>query len=188
MKTIKIGKQEWMAENLNVKTFRNGDPIPKVKSPEKWEESKAAWCFYKNNSKNGKRYGPLYNWNAINDGRGLAPAGWHVPSNAEWQTLVNYLGGRAVAGGKMKETVQWSSPNTGANNESGFSALPGGYRRHDGSFELIGIYGWFWTSTVRDYSRKNACYWALNYDSSQVYSGSFSIRHGYSVRCVRDHI
>ncbi|MBM3455516.1 MAG: hypothetical protein FJX80_10255, partial [Bacteroidetes bacterium] len=110
-KSVKIGAQTWMAENLNVSTFRNGDPIPEAKTNEEWEkagkEGKPAWCYYENDSKNGAKYGKLYNWYAVNDSRGLAPTGWHIPSDAEWTTLENQLGDDA--GKKMKSTSGWKS-------------------------------------------------------------------------------
>lgn len=154
LKTVKIGNQVWMAENLNVDLFRNGDPISEVKSNEEWERArkrgKPAWCYYNNNPKSGKKYGKLYNWYAVSDLRGLAPEGWHIPNREEWVSLFDYLGGKEVAGGKLKEagTTNWHSPNKGATNESGFSALPGGYRLGDnGIFGLIGDSSQFWSAT-----------------------------------------
>jgi uncharacterized protein (TIGR02145 family) len=132
MKTVKIGNQEWMAENLNVSTFRKADPIPEVKSDEDWEIArdfgKPACCYYENDQANGAIYGRLYNWYAVADPRGLEPKGWHVASDTEWETLVEYLGGEEDAGWKIKEmgTAHWDSPNTAVTNESGFCALPGG--------------------------------------------------------------
>ncbi len=117
---IKIGTQTWSAKNLDVSTFRNGNPIPEAITNEEWEKAgkqgKPVWCYYNNDPKNGKIYGKLYNWYAVNDKRGLAPEGWHVPTDAEWATLITYLGGKDVAGGKLKETdtTHWQSPNTWA--------------------------------------------------------------------------
>ncbi len=108
---VKIGKQVWMIKNLDVDTFRNGDAIPEAKTDEEWvragEESKPAWCYYENDPKNGKKYGKLYNWYAVVDPRGLAPKGWHIPSDAEWSSLINYLGGNEIAGKKMKSKHGW---------------------------------------------------------------------------------
>ena len=148
-KTVKIGKQIWMAENLNVSHYRNGDIIPEVKNPDEWSKlTTGAWCYYENDSENGKTYGKLYNWFAVNDPRGLAPEGWHIPTDAEWTHLTEYLGGKEIektyqgiyyweiadVGGKLKATTLWKSPNEGATNSSGFTAFPGGYRYDDGDF------------------------------------------------------
>ncbi|MBK8080215.1 MAG: fibrobacter succinogenes major paralogous domain-containing protein [Saprospiraceae bacterium] len=122
MPTIQIGTQKWMSKNLDVAFYRNGDPIPQVTSPTAWAVlSTGAWCYYNNDPIQGNKYGKLYNWYAVNDPRGLAPQGWHIPSDAEWTTLEITLGGVSVAGGKMKEagTLNWVSPNTGADNSSG---------------------------------------------------------------------
>ncbi|MFA6571391.1 MAG: fibrobacter succinogenes major paralogous domain-containing protein, partial [Bacteroidota bacterium] len=134
--TILIGTQVWMKKNLDVDHYRNGDTIPEVKDPKIWAKLKTgAWCYYGNSLDEGKIYGKLYNWFAVNDPRGLAPAGWHIPTDTEWTTLTSNLGGESGAGGKMKSkgTLEgddglWFRPNTGASNESGFSALPGGWR------------------------------------------------------------
>jgi len=128
----------------------------------------------------------LYNWYAVTDSRNIAPAGWHVPSDAEWQTLVDYLGGDAVAGGKMKEAgySHWQSPNTGATNERGFTALPGGSRYHDGSFYGMGYSTYFWSCT--EYDTNYAWSRALSYGYSDVYRGYDYGRIGFSVRLVRD--
>lgn len=147
--TVLIGDQCWMMENLKVTHYRNGDPIPHVTDGVTWGNlTSGAYCNYNNDEGNVATYGRLYNWYAVDDSRNIAPAGWHVPSDAEWQTLVDYLGGDAVAGGKMKEagTTHWASPNTGATNESGFTALPGGgprprwYLLHYGSQRLVLVF------------------------------------------------
>jgi len=190
MKEIKIGTQIWMAENLNVSQFRNGDIIPEVKTNEEWKEAginkQPAWCYYDNNPENGKIYGKLYNWHAVNDIRGLAPEGWHIPTDDELTTLINYLGGENVAGGKLKEigTTHWQSPNTGATNESGFSALPGGYRYFNGSFYYIGYYGNWWSSS--ELSAADAWYRFLFYYYSNVFRYYYSKEYGFSVRCVKN--
>ena len=151
--TVKIGNQWWIAENLNVTHYQNGDAIPNVTdSAAWWGLTSGAYCNYNNDAANVAVYGRLYNWYAVHDSRNIAPAGWHVPSDAEWQTLVDYLGGDPVAGGKMKEagTTHWISPNTGATNESGFSGLPGGYRHTDGYYYDISYSASFWTFTESD--------------------------------------
>jgi uncharacterized protein (TIGR02145 family) len=116
-KSVKIGTQTWTTENLNVSTFRNGYPIMEAKTNEEWnqanENKQSAWCYYENDPKNGAKYGKLYNWYAVNDPRGLAPAGWHVPSDAEWTILSDFLGGGMTAGKKMKSLSGWNSYTSG---------------------------------------------------------------------------
>ncbi len=191
--TVQIGTQVWMAENLKVTHYRNGDSIPNVTDNSQWKNlSSGAYCDYANDPNYSLTYGRLYNWYAAEDARGLAPAGWHVASDAEWQTLVNYLGGEAVAGGKMKTTGTieqgnglWYAPNTGATNEYGFSALPGGYRiSHDGAFSGKGYYAYFWSST--EGSSGSAWYRYLGYNYSDGYRYDSSKHYGFRVRCVRD--
>lgn len=184
--TIEIGNQWWMTENLKVTHFRNGEIIPIVTNDFLWGDiSNPAYCEYDNDINNVIPYGRLYNWYAVNDAQNIAPVGWHVPSDAEWQTLVDYLGGRLFAGGKMKETgtIHWLSPNTGATNESGFSALPGGYRSGDGYYLSIGDYALFWSSTDDGGFAWNRMLYCTN---SEVSRNSSSMRDGFSVRCVKD--
>jgi uncharacterized protein (TIGR02145 family) len=182
---IEIGTQQWMTQNLDVTTYRNGDIIPQVTDPIDWDAlTTGAWCYYNNDPANGAIYGKLYNWYAVNDSRGLAPAGWHIPSDAEWTTLGTHLGGNAVAGGKMKTTgTTWNSPNSGATNESGYSGLPGGVR-DTGAFFNDGTNGNWWsatqTSTINAWSRK------LTNTSSTLFRTFDKKSNGYSVRCLRD--
>lgn len=184
-KTVIIGTQEWTAENLNVEHYRNGDLIPQVQDKDEWSKlTTGAWCYYEYDSKNGKTYGKLYNWYAVNDQRGLAPEGWHIPSDTDWTKLTDYLGGVKVAGGKIKATTLWNSPNTGATNKSGFSALPGGYRWGNGTFGNIGGYGYFWSSS--DCYNKSAWGRGLSYFFSEVFPLYNSKPDGLSCRCVRD--
>ena len=149
--TVSICDQVWMKKNLDVDHYRNGDPIPQVTDPTQWANlTTGAWCYYNNDPANRTTYGKIYNWYAVNDSRGLAPVGWHIPTDAEWTELENCLGGESVAGGKMKETgtTHWLSPNTGATNESGFTALPGGSRSYmNGLYYEIGQSGAWWSST-----------------------------------------
>ncbi|MEY4573638.1 MAG: hypothetical protein RLZ10_2937, partial [Bacteroidota bacterium] len=130
--TVVIGNQTWMAQNLNTTTFRNGDIIPEAKTNEEWvkadKKKQPAWCFYRGNSEEGWKYGKLYNWYAVNDSRGLAPDGWHIPSSEEWTNLINYLGTENI-GEKIKTTEGWFQDGNG-NNESGFSGFPGGHRNY----------------------------------------------------------
>jgi uncharacterized protein (TIGR02145 family) len=185
-KTKKIGNQEWMAENLNVSHYRNGDPISQVQDKNEWSKlTTGAWCYYENNSEYGKIYGKLYNWYAVNDLRGLAPEGWHIPSDAEWTQLIDYLGGEKVAGDKLKATTLWEIPNSGATNSSGFSAFPGGSRSLSGGVDGIGKIGCFWSSSEGDYS--NAWDRSMSYYYSDVYRNYPKGKiNGFSCRCVRD--
>ena len=159
---IQIGTQIWMCRNLDVDHYRNGDAIRHAASDADWvdagEKNEGAWCYYNNSDSLGKIYGKLYNWHAVNDPRGLAPIGYHVASDAEWTILTNYLGGEEIAGGMLKEagTAHWNSPNEGATNSSGFSALPGGYRDFKGPFyDLRGNSLW-WSAT--EYTNSSAWY------------------------------
>jgi uncharacterized protein (TIGR02145 family) len=180
--------QSWMTKNLDVDKYRNGDLIPKVTDPTAWAAlTTGAYCYYNNDSATyAATYGKLYNWYAVNDPRGLAPEGWHIPTDFEWTTLANCLGGEAVAGGAMKETgtTHWLTPNTGATNISGFAGLPGGYRYFDGTFNLVGNYGSWWSST--ETNTTIAWFRSLNYLDGIIFRyGSFK-RAGFSVRCLRD--
>ena len=185
--TVKIGDQWWMAENLKVTRYRNGDDIPIVTDDTEWENlTTGAYCNYNNNSDNADIYGRLYNWYAVNDSRNIAPLGWHVPSDGEWQTLIVYLGGESVAGGKLKETgtTHWNSSNEGATNESGFTALPGGYRSINGYFYYLGYNAYFWSSA--EYSSNGAWSRKLLCSTADVGRDLYDKRGGFSVRLVRD--
>jgi uncharacterized protein (TIGR02145 family) len=187
--TIQIGSQKWMSKNLDVAFYRNGDPIPQVTDATAWAAlTTGAWCYYNNDPTQGNKYGKLYNWYAVNDPRGLAPQGWHVPSDAEWTTLETTLGGSSVAGGKMKQagTVNWTAPNTDADNSSSFAGLPGGYRGtgNNGVFFEIGNNGVSWSAT------ENGTTTALHrnlFSTAGVLGRYASGKHlGLSVRCLRD--
>ena len=187
MPAIAIGTQQWMRENLDVLTYRNGDIIPQVTDPTAWAAlTTGAWCYYNNDPLNGAIYGKLYNWYAFNDPRGLAPVGWHIPTEAEWTTLSTTLGGDAVAGGKMKVagTTRWTYPNTGADNSSGFAGLPGGFRYYGGAFSTVGSNGYWWSSA--EYSASSAFYRFLDYNFGSITRSAFSKQGGFSVRCLRD--
>jgi uncharacterized protein (TIGR02145 family) len=177
-----------MAENLKVTHYRNGDEIPNVTVNSAWTAlSTGAYCYYNNSGSNASNYGALYNWYAVNDSRNIAPSGWHVPSDSEWNTLVNYLGGENVAGGKLKETgtSHWNTPNTGANNESGFTARPGGSRgSSSGSFNDMGHGAYYWSATEFN---NGARYRLLYYYNSDLYGSYFSKQGGFSVRLLRDN-
>jgi len=191
--SVIIGKQTWSTENLNVSQFRNGDLIPEAKSQKEWEKAgksgKPAWCFYENKNINGEKYGKLYNWFAVNDPRGLAPEGWHIPSEDEWTALTDFLGGEAVAGKKMKSTEGWNDDiNKGKSgngtNKSGFNALPGGYRFWGAMFSGIGLNAHMWTST-EDYD-EDAWQRSLSYNEAIVDSTNQAKFCGLSVRCIKD--
>jgi len=185
--TVTIGRQVWSIKNLNVSTFRNGDPIPQAKTEEEWEKAgeneQPAWCYYENDPANGAKYGKLYNWYAVNDRRGLAPIGWHIPSDAEWTVLTDYLGGENVAGTKMKSTSGWEKDGNGTNS-SGFSGLPGGPRNATGAFSGIGYFGYWWSSAGIDTS--NAWGRSLFYGYGFVLRSGYVKDLGFSVRCLRD--
>lgn len=184
---VTICSQVWVIKNLDVDRYRNGDLIPKVTDPTAWAAlTSGAYCYYNNDSATyAATYGKLYNWYAVNDPRGLAPAGWHVPSDAEWTTLESCLGGAPVAGGAMKETgtTHWTTPNTGATNSSGFTGLPGG-NRYLGTFYDVGNFGVWWSST--EASTAFAWYRSLIYNNGNIGGGNSNKENGYSVRCVRD--
>ncbi len=188
-KTIVIGTQTWMAENLKTSKYRNGDLIPTGLSGSQWSTtSTGAYAIYDNNEANNTTYGKLYNWYAVIDSRNLCPAGLHVPSDAEWTTLENYLGGSTVAGGKMKSTSlsYWQTPNTEATNESGFSGLPGGDRPAGGNniYYLFGYNGLWWSSTVGSITQAYARY--LKNTNGNSLRTNTQQRNGFSVRCLMD--
>jgi uncharacterized protein (TIGR02145 family) len=192
IKSVRIGNQIWMVENLNVDRFRNGDPIPEVRSDEEWvragDNDQPAWCYYDNDLANGAKYGKLYNWCAVNDPRGLAPQGWHVPSDAEWTQLTDFLGGEGVAGTKLKNNNGWNTydgKSGNGNNESGFSGLPGGFRYNfNGTFSNVGYYGYWWSST--EDVAGSAWYRYLYYFNGDANRFTTNKQNGFSVRCLRD--
>ncbi|MCF8297873.1 MAG: fibrobacter succinogenes major paralogous domain-containing protein [Saprospiraceae bacterium] len=185
--TVKIGAQWWMAENLKTTKYLDGTSIPNVSDSIAWINlTTGAYCDYDNTPSNSDTYGRLYNWYAAVDVRNICPSGWHVPSDAEWTTLTTYLGGESVAGGKLKEsgTIHWESPNTGATNESGFSALPGGNRITNGAFDANGYFGIYCSSSKQCYT--DAWIRAMSYNYSYVARYFTSRKDGFSVRCVKD--
>jgi uncharacterized protein (TIGR02145 family) len=187
---VTVCNQVWMQENLDVITYRNGDTIPQVTDPVTWNTTTTgAWCYYNNDPANGAVYGKLYNWFAVNDPRGLAPAGWHIPTDAEWTTFENCLGDALVIGGAIKETgtVHWMAPNIGATNSSGFTALPGGVRNIDfnASFLFLRQGGIWWSATESSYTYAHGR--SVTYDEAVFYSGYGAEKHlGLSVRCIKD--
>ncbi len=190
-KTVKIGTQQWMAENLKVTKYNDGSALPNITDNSLWQNNTSgAWAYYNNDAANYAKYGKLYNWYAVspttNGNKNVCPTGWHVPTDAEWTVLTDYLGGVTLAGGKMKEvgTTSWNSPNTDATNTSLFTGLPGGVRIFDGGYIAIGNNGYWWSST--EYDTYNAWVRFLDYsngDAGRDYNNKSS---GYSVRCLKD--
>jgi len=195
-KTVIIGTQTWMAENLKTTKYKNGDAIPNITQNANsggWDEqSTGAYCDFNNDASISVTHGRLYNWYAGNDSRGVCMEGWHVPSKDEWENLINYLGGTDYAGGKMKEegTTHWKSPNTGATNESGFTALAMGWRNYAGGGWHHGIsgddahYAYYWSSTGTD--SYHAYKVNLYYENTQIHISYTGNAFGMSIRCIKD--
>jgi uncharacterized protein (TIGR02145 family) len=212
--TIKIGDQWWMAENLKVLRYRNGDTILFIESDTEWRNTQSGgYTIYPPNGytiiwpepdPNSKvrgidsntdmvsHYGLLYNWYAVDETRGLCPEGWSVPSETEWSALENILGGRIAAQGKMKSIrvvpdhhPRWERPNDGATNESGFSGLPGGYRYSDGQYASLGFVGSWWSST--DYRMNWAYFRDLSRRIGEEQRYYYDHKNsGFSVRCIKN--
>jgi uncharacterized protein (TIGR02145 family) len=183
-KTIQMGSQTWMAENLRTTKFNDNTPIPFVTEVAIWSELTTSGFTWYNNDSIG--YGALYNWYSVNTGK-LCPTGWHVPSDEEWTGLTTYFGGDTIAGDKIKETgtLHWLSPNTGATNESGLTALPGGYRNYIGSFRNIKKIGYWWSST--SFNTIDAYYRFISSDDDMVVKSNSNQKGGFSVRCLKDN-
>jgi uncharacterized protein (TIGR02145 family) len=183
---VQIGSQIWMAENLRTIRYNNGSAIPLVTDVIEWMSiTTPGFCWYNNDAATYYTYGALYNWYTVNTGN-LAPDGWHVPTDAEWTTLTNYIGGESVAGGKLKEkgTTHWNWPNSLATNETGFTGLPGGYRIKEGLFGELQSSGYWWSSTA--IIPNVAWFRSLNYNFSYILISNYDENYGLSVRCVRD--
>jgi uncharacterized protein (TIGR02145 family) len=190
-KTVYIGTQQWMAENLKVSKYNDGTTIPIISDNNQWSQlTSGAWSYYNNDAANNAKYGKLYNWYALspttNGDKNVCPTRWHVPTDAEWTVLTDYLGGEIVAGGKLKEvgTTSWNSPNTDATNTSLFSALPGGSRDGKGFYHNIGSDGYWWSSTENG----SANIWdriLYNYVGNVYRNGDGKVA-GLSVRCIKD--
>ena len=201
---VKIGEQVWMAKDLDVVTYSNGDTIPQITDWKEWSETETgAWCYYANDIENNRIHGKLYNWYAVNDPRGLAPAGWHVPTDEEWHILEQYLGMVAAdlnsynfrgrqqcVGGSLKATGIyeeftgfWKSPNKMATDSVGFSAQPGGKRDPGGEFNQRNLKGYWWTSS--NISHGSLCR-ELLYSARSIARSPRPVNCGFSVRCVKD--
>jgi len=210
-KTVVIGEQVWMAQNLRVSRYRDGTDIASGLSDIGWWSTRTgAYAIYPytylndndsdevtygidSDEKMANAYGKLYNWHAVDDPRGLCPDGWHVPTELEWMIQLDYLGGPDGNGGKLKATrtdpdphPRWESPNSGANDETGFSALPAGHRNREGLFWQIGETGFWWTSTVHDLLGNQAWMYLLNHDDSDIATYHHPKEFGFSVRCLRN--
>jgi len=198
-KTVWIGGREWMAENLQTPRYRNGDVINALINTQWAIATAGARAVYPHTEFTGfsstaavlAAYGALYNWHAVADSRGLCPPGWHVPATSEWDALVDHLGGTTLAGGKLKSPrtapiahPRWDSPNTGATNSSGFTALPAGARSIDGSYALIGGGALWWSSTQQD--APTAFAFVAAHNSEHTGRGNLDKKFGFSVRCVKD--
>jgi uncharacterized protein (TIGR02145 family) len=198
-RTVKIGAQTWMAENLKTTKYRNGVSIPNITDNTQWQNNTTgAYCNYSNNASNDCPYGKLYNWYAVANSNGICPAGWHVPTDAEWNVLVKFLDinsdttctsctQSSIAGGKMKNsgTSYWPAPNGSATNSSGLSALPGGHRDLNGSYLFVNN-GYYWTSTETIGNINNAWSRDLNNLFGNINKPNYNKRFGFSVRCVKD--
>ena len=199
--TIQIGEQLWMAENLKVTHYNNGDEIPTGYSASEWAAIwDDAYAVYDDDPSNAEIYGNLYNYYTVDDSRGICPENYHIPTDDEWYALLEYLGGAPsgagenwlIAGGKMKDvgTIEngdglWHTPNEGATNESGFTAIPAGFRLYDGQYYERGYYSIYWSSTAEYYS--DAFFmWYLLHDDSKLFRGLFDSQTGLSVRCLKD--
>jgi uncharacterized protein (TIGR02145 family) len=187
-KTVKIGNQTWMAENLRTTQYNDSTSISNIKDEDAWASlSYGAYCNY-NNTKSLDSiatFGRLYNWYAVNS-EILAPEGWHVATDEDWQELSDYAGGNSIAGAILKEAglSHWLTPNTDALNSSGFTAVPAGIRSNTGIFSNTGSYCYFWSSDY--YNTMYANRWVLSYNNAELSVSSLHKKFGFSVRCVKD--
>jgi uncharacterized protein (TIGR02145 family) len=186
-KTVTIGTQVWMAENLKTTKYNDGTEIPLVTNNDDWAKlTTPAYSWYNNDlAENKETYGALYNWYTVNTNK-LCPKGWHVPTDGDWMIMVSNLKEGDFVGGSMKEagTRHWKIPNTGATNKSGFTALPGGYRSIEGIFNYIGIFGYWWSST--EYNNTTVLFWNLRYKYNSAYKDRSEKYCGFSIRCLMD--
>ena len=189
-KTVYIGAQHWMAENLKTSRFNNGIQITNLTNSDQWSTTNTgAWCHYNNDDFFAQKYGKLYNWYIVSlsmNGNNVCPTGWHIPNDSDWKQLSAYLGGEEKAGGVMKEVgfVNWGTPNTNATNTSLFSGLPGGYRSEYGDFRDISKNGNWWSSTEQTSVGANR--FKIEYNSESMSFENNSKKDGYSIRCIKD--
>lgn len=185
-KEVKIGSQTWMSENLNVEKFQNGDIIPQAQTDAEWKKAgfdqQPAWCYYEMDSNNGKIYGKLYNRYALYDSRGIAPIGWRLPNDKDWEKLINFLGGSTVAGTKLKIATAWNE-KVNQENIYFFNALPGGWR--DVGFGGLGDSCYWWSVNSKNIEEQTR-YYNLSKDSNEVINDSTSWIMGYYIRCVKE--
>ncbi len=184
MKIVKIGDQEWMSENLNVGYYQNGDPIPEVKDAREWDSLKTgAWCYYNNDPENGSKYGKLYNWYAVNDKRGLAPKGWHIPIYSEFQTL----GTKVNRDGNALKVLMQFSGRSYQYNVSGFSSLMSGRRCYRGLFHDLCSSAYFWSSSEfgKNYAQSINLY---SDEDINIYENHDDKTFGFSIRCLKDQL
>ena len=190
-KTVYIGTQQWMGENLKVSKYSDGTNFPNITDNKQWQKNiTGAWSYYKNDDANNEKYGKLYNWYAVsrtsNTNKNVCPTGWHVPTDVEWKVLTDYLGGESEAGSKMKEvgTMNWSTPNSDATNMTMFTGLPGGIRNNNGDFSNNGDFGNFWSSS--ELNAGNAWYRYLGTSFGDANRNNNAKLTGMSIRCIRD--
>ncbi|MFT5700948.1 MAG: hypothetical protein ACI8ZB_003834 [Desulforhopalus sp.] len=175
-KSVRVGAQEWMAENLKVSTYQNGENIPELKNNKEWltayRNESPGWCYYNNDPKNGKKYGKLYNWYAVIDSRGLCPTNWHIPTDVEWSELITTFGGTGPSYTKLQTS-------------NGFSALPAGARDFEtGIFHALNNITFWWSASKK--GSKNAWYHAMHFGYKQVARDYGGMNAGHSVRCIKD--
>ena len=183
---VRIGTQLWTTENLKTTKYNDGTSIATGLSNATWASTTTgAYAIYGDNNANNSTYGKLYNWHAVNTGK-LAPAGWHVPTRADWELMIDYLGGSSVAGGKMKSTSSlWTSPNLGANNSSKFSALPSGWKAaNSGNYDLINESAYWWAATQSNATQGR--YVRVDDDLAGAAASGADKESGYAVRLVKD--
>jgi uncharacterized protein (TIGR02145 family) len=190
-RTVKIGEQTWMAENLRATKYQDGSPIQNITDLNKWIGlNYGAYCFYNNDILNKNVYGAMYNWFVVGDQRKICPVGWHVPSDSEWTALTDFLGGKDIAGLKLKEVglTHWASPNSGASNLSGFTALPAGsrYSSIKDDFLGMGFYCTWWSSSENNLNNESAWFRSLSKFNIVVERNNYWKIVGYSVRCIKD--
>ncbi|MBU6158639.1 MAG: hypothetical protein KGP35_06360 [Bacteroidetes bacterium] len=185
-KIVRLGTQTWMAQNLNVSRFRNGDPIPEATTEDEWikadKNKTPAWCYYDNDPEYGAIYGKLYNWYAVIDERGLAPVKWRIPTGEDWERLINFLGNKLKAGEQLKADNGWREGGNG-NNKTGFQAFPGGNRSDKGLFLGNGSYGYWWSS--QEHGSETADGYDLGYRYKPINQFAYRKGHGFSIRCVK---